>query len=142
LEAGAKTVAVAEESPAETRDSLVISAAGLITGLIQGACAILVASSSMKILLSVAGLAAAMKASRFHSDPVRIPVMVVSAILACISLYVLWNGRRLRNLPSARWRKRPLSRRQKLAIAFTLASSLATLALVIAESVIHPVIHL
>ena len=67
--------------------------------------------------------------------------MLVSVVLACVSLYTVWNGWRLRNLPSARWRKRPLSMGRKLGIAFTLASSVAALALVLAEAVVHPVFH-
>jgi hypothetical protein len=102
----------------------------------------LVATSSVKLFLGIASVAAAMQSSRFHADIIRVPVMLVSAVLACISLYTLWNGWRLRNLPAARWRKRPLSTQRKLGIALTLASSVAALVLVVAEALVHPLFHL
>jgi hypothetical protein len=99
----------------------------------------LVASSSAKILLGIASLAGAMKTSQLHANIVRIPLMLVSATLAFITLFVLWNAHRLRNLPSAGWRKRPLTTRQKSGIGFSLVAAIVTLALVIGEAVIHPI---
>jgi hypothetical protein len=122
-----------------TASSLVLSGTSFISGVIQGACAVLVASSSLKILVGVAGLAAAMKSSKIHSDPVRVPLMAVATLLALVTLFVLWNGHRLRNLPSARWRKQSLSLKRKAAIAFSLLSAVMTLVLVVAELLIHPI---
>jgi hypothetical protein len=135
-----RTSAIPSESENEThsQSSVLLSGASVVSGIIQGACAILVASSSLKLLVGLAGLAAAMKSSRLHSEPVRIPLMAISTVLALVTLFVLWNARRLRNLPSARWRRRTLSLRTKLAICFSLVSAIATLALVIAELAIHP----
>ena len=110
----------------------------MASSIIQGACALLVASSSLKLLVGLAGLASAMKFSQLHSEPVRIPLMAISIVLATVTLFVLWNGWRLRNLPSARWRKRQLSLRARLAILFSFASAVITLTLVIAELIIHP----
>ena len=53
-------------------------------------------------------------------------------------LFVLWNANRMRNLGSARWRKRTLSTRQKIGIAFSFAAAVITLVLVVAEVTIHP----
>ena len=119
--------------------SVLLSGISIVSGIIQGACAILVASSSLKILVGLAGLAAAMKSSEFHSEGVRLPLMAISTVFALVTLFVLWNGHRLRNLPSARWRKRELSLRAKLAIGFSMTSALITLVLVAAELYIHPI---
>jgi hypothetical protein len=127
------------ELPAPPRDrSLWLAMASTVGGLVQGACAVLVASSSLKGLVSVAALAGALKASKLHSDIVRVPLMAVSVLLSCLSLFVLWNAHRMRNLPSARWRKRPLTSRQWLAILFSLSLSLLTLVLVVYEAMLHP----
>lgn len=136
-----KFVTSTEPSAAEpaAESSIFFSGVSIVSGIIQGACAILVASSSLKILVGLAGLAAAMKSSQIHSEPVRLPLMAISTIFAVVTLFVLWNGHRLRNLPSARWRKRELSLRSKLAIAFSLASALITLFLVATELYIHPI---
>jgi len=80
-----------------------------------------------------------MKSSKIHSDPVRVPLMAVATLLALVTLFVLWNAHRLRNLPSARWRKQSLSLKRKAAIAFSLLSAVMTLVLVVAELVIHPI---
>src|SRR5512146_448807 len=125
-----------EESAGQS--SVLLSVASMVAGVIQGACAVLVASSGAKVLLGIAGLAAALKTSEFHREPVRIPLMALSAGLAFITLFVLWNGHRMRNLPSARWRKRGLTLRQKTGIGFSLATSILTLVLVVAELIIHP----
>ena len=140
---GIKIAAGTQPTTAETKvKGTLVSALALIGGLVQGVCAILVATSSVKLFLGVASVAAAMQTSRFHADIIRVPVMLVSAVLAGISLFTVWNGWRLRNLPSARWRKRPLSTPRKLGIAFTIVTSVAALVLVIAEGVVHPIAHL
>ncbi len=128
------------EHPARETRSLVLSITSFVGGIIQGACALLVASSTAKIFLGIAGLAGALKTSELHANIIRIPLMFGSAALALITLFVLWNGHRLRNLPSARWRKRPLTGRQRAGIAFSLFAAIVTLALVIGEATIHPIL--
>jgi hypothetical protein len=132
------TSATETDTEPETHGSVLLSGVSVVSGIIQGACAILVASSSLKLLVGLAGLAAAMKSSRLHSEPVRIPLIVISTVLALVTLFVLWNAHRLRNLPAARWRKRRLALSAKLAIGFSLGSALLTIALVIVELTIHP----
>jgi hypothetical protein len=136
LEGGVDIAAGSEESAGQS--SVLLSITSAVAGIIQGACAVLVASSGAKILLGVAGLAAALKTSEFHREPIRIPLMALSAGLALITLFVLWNGHRMRNLPSARWRKRALTVRQKAGIGFSFATAMLTLVLVVAELLIHP----
>lgn len=122
--------------------SLLLSSAALVGSVIEGACAILVASASAKLLVGLGAVAAAVKASRLHADFVRIPVLLVSAAAAVLILLVLWNGWRARNQSAARWRKRPLTMREKLSFAITLLASVLTLALVIGEAIEHPILHL
>jgi hypothetical protein len=129
-----------EPSQSESTFPTVLSAASLAGATIQGVCAILVASSSLKVLLGVAGVAAAVKTSSLHSDKIRVPLMLISAALASLTLYVLWNGWQLRKQPAARWRIRSLSRGQKLGIGFSLAASVTSWLLVIVEAVVHPIV--
>lgn len=125
--------------PRINRFSIYFPSLSLISGIIQGACALLVASSSLKILFGLAALAAAIKSSRLHSNLIRIPLMGLSTVLACLTLFVLWNGWQLRNLPSARWRKQPLTFRKKLGIALSFLSAIMTLALAFGEVALHPI---
>ncbi len=131
-------VTIEGEGQSAERTSVLLSLTSFAGGIIQGACAILVASSTAKIFLGVAGLAGALKTSEFHREAVRLPLMAVSTVLAIITLFVLWNGHRMRNFPSARWRKRTLTARERLGIGFSLVASVLTLVLVIAEISIHP----
>lgn len=127
-----------KEDEGTERTSVLLSLTSFAGGLIQGACAILVASSTAKVFLGVAGLAAALKSSELHANIVRLPLMAVSTALALITLFVLWNAHRMRNLPSARWRRRALPTRQKVGIAFSFVAAFITLVLVVAEVTIHP----
>src|SRR5215471_19941071 len=92
--------------------------------VIQAICVFSMASNSLKVALGIGSVAAAGSSSFIHSDPVRIPLMILSAIGATITLYVVWNGWRLRNRPSARWRKQPLSIRERRRIGVAIAFSL------------------
>ena len=131
-----------EETQKPSFPSLLLSGAAFVGSVVEGACAILVASASAKLFIGVGAVAGAVKASRLHADIIRIPVLFVSAIAAVIMLMVLWNAWRARNRSSARWRKRPMTFREKLSTAVTLLASAVTLALVIGESIEHPFFHL
>ncbi|HEX6880471.1 MAG TPA: hypothetical protein VF135_08915 [Terriglobales bacterium] len=122
----------------KAQQSVILSGVSVVSGIIQGACAILVASSSLKVLVGLAGLAAAMKSSELHAESVRIPLIGVASLTSVMTLFVVWNGWRLRNRASGNWRKRKLSLRSRLAIAFSLATALISLALVAGEIFVHP----
>lgn len=130
----------------ETRElsspSLLLSSAAFLGSIVEGACAILVASASAKVFVGIGAIAGAIKASRFHADFIRIPVLLVSAAAAVVMLVVLWNTWRARNRSTARWRKRPMTIREKFSVGLTLLSSMLTLALVVAEVVEHPIFHI
>lgn len=132
------TATIEEEQQSTERTSMLLSVTSFAGGIIQGACAILVASSTAKIFLGIAGLAAALKTSELHVEAVRLPLMTISTFLALITLFVLWNAHRMRNLPTARWRKRALTARQKAGITFSFVAATLTLVLVAAEIAIHP----
>ena len=130
-----------EETQKSSSPSLLLSSAAFVGSLVEGACAILVASASAKLFVGLGAVAGAVKASRLHADIVRIPVLLVSAAAALITLLVLWNAWRARNRSAARWRKKPLTLREKFSLAFTLLASVLTLALVIGETIEHSIFH-
>jgi hypothetical protein len=134
-------ISLVEETQKSTSPSLLLSSAAFVGSLVEGACAILVASASAKLFVGLGALAGAVKASRLHADIVRIPVLLVSAAAALIALLLLWNAWRARNRSAARWRKKPLTLREKFSLAFTLLASVLTLALVIGETIEHPIFH-
>jgi hypothetical protein len=120
---------------------LQFGAASLVGGLVQGACALLIVVNSGKALLGIAFVTVAARSSFLHSDPVRISLMIASALGALLVLYALWNGWRLRNSSGASWRRRPLTKRERWSMALALACSLLTWALVVGEYFAHPIMH-
>ena len=131
-----------EENQQSSSPSVLLSSAAFVGSLVEGACAILVASASAKVFVGLGAVAGAVKASRLHSDVIRIPVLLVSAASAVIMLVVLWNAWRSRNRSAARWRKKPMANREKFSFAITLLASVLTLALVAGEAMEHPFFHL
>ena len=121
---------------------VLLSGVALVGSLVEGACAILVASASAKLFLGLGAVAGAVKASRLHADIVRIPALLVSAAAAVITLFVLWNAWRARNRSAARWRKRPMTLRETFGFAVSLLASVMTLALVVGEAIEHPIFHI
>ena len=134
-------IAPVEETQKSSSPSLLLSSAAFVGSLVEGACAILVASASAKVFVGLGAVAGAVKASRLHADIVRIPVLLVSATAALITLLVLWNAWRARNRSAARWRKKPMTLREKFSFAITLVASVLTVALVVGEVIEHPVFH-
>src|SRR5687768_16140506 len=85
--------------------------AGVTLGvsMIQGLCVWFMAIGTLKLTFGLGALGAAGASSFIHSDPVRILLMVLATVGATATLFVIWNQRRLRNHPAARWRKKPLT---------------------------------
>ena len=118
-----------------------LSLASITTSLIQGLCLFAVGINWAKVALGVTSVAASGGSPFIHSDPVRYALRYLSAMLATATLWVIWNGWRLRNRGSARWRKVPLTRREKLNIAVGLGSSILSWALIVAEVFAHQKMH-
>ena len=137
----ADLISPVEETQKSSSPSLLLSSAAFVGSLVEGACAILVASASAKLFVGLGAVAGAVKASRLHADIIRIPVLLVSASAALITLLVLWNAWRARNRSAARWRKKPMTLREKFSFTITLVASGLTLALVVGEVIEHPVFH-
>ena len=118
-----------------------LSFAALTSATIQGICAFLIAMNSIKLALGITSVATSGGSSLIHSDPVRLILRYVSAVLATTTLYVIWNGWRLRNRRESQWRRVPLSKREKWVIAFGLLSAAASWFLIVAEVYAHQRIH-
>ena len=139
--AAAASLNESDREQSSHKRALQIGVPSFAGGLIQGACALLMATNAGKALLGLATTTVAARISFIHSDPIRIPLMVLSALGATLVLYVLWNGWRLRTSSAARWRRQPLTKRERWSVAFALACSLLTWALVIGEYFAHPIVH-
>ncbi len=113
--------------------------------LLQSACTAVMAISGIRLLIGLSALAAAAglhrPAAGFHSDAIRIPMMIAAVAGSLINLYVLWRIRSLRARPSSQWRTKPATPEQKRAEFIQVALAIITLLLVISEWATHRIVH-
>jgi hypothetical protein len=118
-----------------------LSWTGFALALLQNICAALLAINGIRLAIGLGSLAVASGVwptiLSFHADAVRIPMMAAALIGAVINLFALWQIRRLRNRPSAQWRRVPISSGQKRSERLQLVLSLATLVLLSVEYLLH-----
>ncbi|MGH9604030.1 MAG: hypothetical protein ACRD24_16750 [Terriglobales bacterium] len=117
------------------------SVGGLTAAAVEGVCAALVLLKGTALFSGFLGLTAAGASSWFHSDPVRIPLLVFAAGAALANLHTLWNGWKLRRSPAAAWRVRPLAPAEKRHTRLVVAASIITLLLIVGEIYGHHVLH-
>jgi hypothetical protein len=132
-----------EPSPSKpTR--LLLTWGALALAAAESLCVAAVGLSGMRVVLGLTSLLAAGAggpATGFHREAVRIPLLTLGVIGALISLLLLWNENRLRRNPSAAWRVRPLTAKQRRLRWFQLGAAVLTLLLVAAELITHPWFH-
>jgi hypothetical protein len=118
---------------------------GFAFAVLQSVCTFALAASGLRVFIGVGAMLFSLVTSApvqsFHSDIIRLPMLVFSVLGACVNLGLLWQVRRLRRRPAAQWRVRPLTRKQKRLEALQLWLSIATLLLVLAEEISHHRIH-
>jgi len=109
--------------------------------LLQNICAAVLTVNGIRVAIGLGSLAAAggvwPAIFKFHADAVRIPMMVIALVGAIINLLALWQIKRLRERPSAQWRRVPLSSRQKRSERLQFVLSIATLILLTFEYLLH-----
>jgi hypothetical protein len=128
-----------------TLRGVLIGWASLALAAVQAICAAAVALSGVRVLLGMTSLMAAGAvgpAQGFHRNALRIPILWFAGILAALNLLLLWNENRIRRNPSAQWRLQPLTSSQRRGRWVQLATSIATLLLILAEVVTHPWFHI
>jgi hypothetical protein len=122
-----------------------ISWTSLVFAVLQSACTAVIAISGVRVAIGLTALAAAAginaPAKGFHSDIVRIPMMVFALLGACVNLYIVGRVRRLRANPASQWRQTPVPKTKLNSERLQIALSVITLLLLLAEWVTHPMIH-
>lgn len=132
------------ETTCSKRGSLLLTWGALALAAAESLCVAAVGLSGVRVALGLSSLLAAGAsgpAQGFHREAIRVPLLTIGAIGALLSLLLLWNEEKLRRNPSAAWRMRPLTARQRRVRWFQLTAALVTLLLVVAEVVTHPWFH-
>jgi hypothetical protein len=122
-----------------------LGGASLVLALLQSLCTAVLTISGVRVAIGLSALAAASgiyaPARGFHQDAIRIPMLIVAAAGAIINLAVLAWIRHLRSRPSAQWRRREHSAKQKGSERLQVALAIVTLVLVALEMWTHPMLH-
>jgi hypothetical protein len=123
----------------------VLTSASLVIALLQSLCTAVLTISGIRVAIGLTALAAASgiyaPAKGFHQDAIRIPMLVIAAAGAILNLVVLAWIWRLRAQPSAQWRKREITRKERRSERLQIVLSIVTLILVGLETWTHPMVH-
>jgi hypothetical protein len=126
----------------ETQRVLTVGSFGF--AVIQGVCAAAVFVSGVSTALGFSTLIAATAAgpaTGFHANRFRIPMLALAGAGALVNLFLFWNAERMRRNPAARWRKYPLTRKQRLEKWIQISTSVLTLLLIAGELLAHPLFY-
>jgi hypothetical protein len=110
----------------------------------ESLCVAAVGLSGLRVALGLSSLLAAGAggpAHGWHQEWIRVPLLTIGTIGALLSLVLLWNEEKLRKNPSAAWRMKPLTPKQRRVRWFQLSAAILTLLLVAAELLTHPWFH-
>jgi hypothetical protein len=128
-----------DQTTAPRGGSALGGSAALAMASLEAVCTFFVALSKLGMLVAFTSFLSTVIVSRYHADVIRIPVLGVAFVVAALNMVVLWNRRRARNLPSAAWRRRPLTAYQRWRERLLVTASGLTIVLVVAEFWIHPI---
>jgi hypothetical protein len=127
------------------RNRGVIAWSSFFFALLQSICGAIVAINGLRIAIGIGSLALSTGAGaamvRFHTDSIRVPMIIIALLGSLLNLAILMHVRHLRNRPAAQWRQKPLSLRQKRTELAQLVLSLATLVLIGVEEYLHLSLH-
>ena len=117
----------------------------MLMALLQSICTAVLALSGIRVAIGLSALAAAggiyAPARGFHQDAIRIPMLTLAAVGALVNLAVLAWIWHLRSRPSAQWRRRELSAKQKRSEQLQVILAVVTLILVGLEVWTHGMVH-
>ncbi len=122
-----------------------LSRTSLLLALLQSLCTAVLTVSGIRVAIGLTALAAASgiyaPARGFHQDAIRIPMLILATAGAVLNLMVLGWIRHLRSRPSAKWRQRTLTAKEKRSERLQVVLAIVTLALVGLETWTHPMVH-
>jgi hypothetical protein len=129
----------------EPKGMRALSVTSFLFALLQSLCTAVLTLSGIRVAIGLTALAAASgiyaPARGFHQDAIRIPMLILAAAGAVVNLAVLAWIWHLRERPSAQWRKREISKKERRSERLQVALAILTLVLVGLETWTHPMVH-
>jgi heme/copper-type cytochrome/quinol oxidase subunit 2 len=133
--------------PIETnsRSLRILNRGSFLFALLQSLCTAVLTISGIRVAIGLTALAAASgiyaPATGWHQDAIRIPMLIVATAGALVNLAVIFWIWRLRSRPSAQWRRRELTPKEKRSERIQVVLAVVTLVLVALETWTHPMVH-
>jgi hypothetical protein len=117
----------------------------VLFALLQSLCTAVLTLSGIRVAIGLSALAAASgiyaPAKGWHQDAIRIPMLIAATLGAVLNLVLLAWIRHLRNRPSAQWRRREPSAKERRSTRLQIILAVVTLILVGLETWTHPMVH-
>jgi hypothetical protein len=117
----------------------------VLFALLQSLCTAVLTISGIRVAIGLSALAAASgiyaPAKGWHQDAIRIPMLILATAGAAVNLAVIAWVRHLRNRPSAQWRRRERTAKEKRSERLQVVLAIVTLVLVGLETWTHPMVH-
>jgi len=125
----------------ESRARGVLAWSSFLFALLQSICGAVVAINSLRLAIGIGALVmttgAGAAMARFHTDWIRVPMIILALVGSLVNIAILVQVRRLRNRPAAQWRRKELTSRQIRMERWQWALSLAALVLIGIEEYLH-----
>lgn len=128
-----------------SRSLRLLNRGSFLFALLQSLCTAVLTISGIRVAIGLTALAAASgiyaPATGWHQDAIRIPMLIVASAGALLNLAVLFWIWHLRARPSAQWRRRELTAKEKRSERLQVVLAVVTLILVGLETWTHPMVH-
>lgn len=129
----------------EPKGIRLVGGASFLFALLQSLCTAVLTLSGIRVAIGLSALAAASgvyaPARGFHQDAIRIPMLIIAAAGALVNLAVIAWIRHLRSRPSAQWRRRQTTAKEKRSERLQIILAVVTLILVGLETWTHTMVH-
>jgi hypothetical protein len=123
----------------------ILAGSTLLLAALQSVCTAVMTISGIRLAVGLSAFAVAGSVyapiRSFHRDAIRIPMLTLAAAGAIVDLFVLAWMARLRSLPSAQWRRRESTSRERRFVRLQVALAILTLVLVGLETWTHSIMH-
>ena len=132
------------EGQPSKRGHAILTWGSLALAAAESLCVAAVGLSGLRVAMGLTSLLAAGAggpAKGWHQEWIRVPLLTLGTVGALLSLLLLWNEEKLRRRPSAAWRMKLLTPKQRRVRWFQLFAAVVTLMLVVAEMITHTWFH-
>jgi hypothetical protein len=121
-----------------------LSWGSLVLALAESLCVAAVGLSGIRVAIGLGSLISASAggpARGFHSNVLRIPLLILGGLGSCLVLLLVWNEGRMRRNPAAAWRVQPLTAEQKRSRRIQVVLAFLSLTMIALEVVTHSWFH-